>query len=118
VGVLGLYEKYSTLIGQSWAKPVTSTVRQRASQTVRDKEGNREPSLPSLMRPETKKINKNMKRNDDNNDIPTWGVPVHWTRLELLDISQKEADRFQLEREREKREEEEREESTSWKRIK
>jgi len=97
----------STLIGQSWAKPVTSTVRQRASQTVRDKEGKRElPPVTDETRDQ--KINKKMKRKDDSNETPTWGVQVYWTREELLDISQKEADRFQLEKEREKREEEER----------
>jgi len=40
---------------------------------------------------------------------PQGGVQVHWTRLELLDISQKEADRFQLEKRRERRERKKRE---------
>jgi len=36
------------------------------------------PPVPSLMAP---KINKKRRRIDDNNDTPTWGVQVHWTRL-------------------------------------
>jgi len=81
--------KDSTLIGQSWAKPVTSTGRQRASQPVRDQEEGT-GTLP----PVTDQTRDPHKKKEKNKT--------------LLDILQEKADRFQLEKERERDEEEER----------
>jgi len=84
--------KDSFLIGQSWAKPVTSTGRQRASQPVRDQEEGT-GTLP----PVTDQTRETPQKKEEEKNKT------------LLDILQEKADRFQLEKERE-RDEEEREE--------
>jgi len=92
-GCLGYnMRKDSTLIGQSWAKPVTSTGRQRASQPVRDQEEGT-GTLPPVT--DQTRETPQKKEEEEKNKTP-------------LDILQEKADRFQLEKERERDEEEER----------